>query len=539
MAGLEIRFANAPGIVDSDWMRLAPGISVLTGRNNVGKSRILQAVTTVMAAHGNAAAAPAAPQIRLEDEGFLIAADFHGSPPPAMYELRGHSREELTSWSRDASGTWQLVLTRQGQPQVQWTGQGLAGAGQLGGVFPEIGRVATFMSRVIYVPPQRLIPARVPTAPVDVPTATGQDLGQAIYKHRNAMTPQFAEFENTLSSMLPEISAVLSDPVDVSTVLIRLRDRFARKDIPADEAGTGVSALMHLIATVLFMPAERILLIDEPQLHLHPGAEKLLARFFRTHSEHDYVFATHSPVFVSALEPDRAWLLTRDERGTLITSVFEAGLPRSHVLQELGLSPGDIVLAERFLLVEGPGDVAVYPNLMRRLGWDAVRLNCSVLQLQGGDTARPLREVVEELATLLNLPLMILLDGDKRGEIPESDVVRLLPVPDVETVFLRDPEAIRSAFDVVINQEQLEGFDLDGWRREWTAERIEEFIRRRLHDAPQRKGAEVLGDLAHAMGNLTYRKTVHGPRIAKLIRPDALGDVADVLEPLLGARLAG
>jgi hypothetical protein len=239
-------------------------------------------------------------------------------------------------------------------------------------------------------------------------------------------------------------------------------------------------------------------------------------------------------VFVSALEPDRAWLLTRDERGTLITPVFEAGLPKSHVLQELGLSPGDIVLAERFLLVEGPGDVAVYPNLMRRLGWDPVRLNCSVLQLQGGDTARPLRNVIEELAALLNLPMMILLDGDKQGEIAESDVVRLLPVKDVETVFLRDPESIRSAFDGVLVEEQLPDFDLDGWRKTWTTERIAEFIHDRA-TATDRKGAEILGDLAHTMGNLTYRKTVHGPRIANLIRPDALTDVQELLAPLLGA----
>jgi predicted ATP-dependent endonuclease of OLD family len=291
---------------------------------------------------------------------------------------------------------------------------------------------------------------------------------------------------------------------------------------------------MHLIASVLFMPAGRILLVDEPQLHLHPGAEKLLAKFFRTHPEHDYVFATHSPVFVSAVEPDRAWLLTRDEHGTLITPVFEAGLPRSHVLEELGLTPGDIVLAERFLLVEGPGDVGVYPNLMRRLGWDPVRLNCSVLQLQGGDTARPLRDVVEELAALMNLPMMILLDGDKTGQIPESEVVRLLPEPDIETVFLRDPEAIRAAFDEVLVEEQLEGFDLAAWRREWTADRIAEFVSERRQATTARKGSEVLGDLAHEMGNLTYRKTVHGPRIANLMRPDLLHDVADLLQALLG-----
>jgi len=517
-------------------MTLAPGISVLTGRNNVGKSRVLQAVTTVMGAYSNAASAPAAPQVRIEDEGTTVTADFHGSPPPSVYEISGPDRMEHTMWDRDGSGNSRLLLRSHGRGDVHVLTTGpLGGASQIGNALPEVVRLASVMSRVIYVPPQRLIPALVATAPVDVPAASGQNLGQAIYKHRNDMTPQFEEFQATLSSMLEEVDQVLTSPVDQGSVRITLRDRFARKNIPADEAGTGVSALMHLIATVLFMPSGRILLIDEPQLHLHPGAEKRLAHFFRAHPEHDYVFATHSPVFVSALEPDRAWLLTRDERGTLITPVFEAGLPKSHVLQELGLSPGDIVLAERFLLVEGPGDVGVYPNLMRRLGWDPVRLNCSVLQLQGGDTARPLRNVVEELAALLNLPMMILLDGDKQGEIAESDVVRLLPVKDVETVFLRDPESIRSAFDEVLAEEQLPDFDLDGWRKTWTTERIAQFIHDRAAEVPDRKGAEILGDLAHTMGNLTYRKTVHGPRIARMIRPEALTDVQELLAPLLGA----
>jgi len=521
-------------------MALAPGVSVLTGRNNVGKSRILKAVTTVLAAYSTNAAAPDAPQIRIEDDGVQVVADFHGSPPPALYEVRTQRGAEHLFWDRDPAGNWRLVHRRSEQADtILYTGVGLSAATQLGAGLPEIGRAISVLERVVYIPPQRLIPSEVPTAPVEVPAASGQDLGQAIYKHRNTMTPQFVEFESTLSSMLPEIRAVLTDPVNLQIVRITLSDRFAKKNIPANEAGTGVSALMHLIASVLFMPAGRILLIDEPQLHLHPGAEKLLANFFRSHPEHDYVFATQSPVFVSAVEPDRAWLLTRNEHGTLATPVFEAGLRRSHVLQELGLAPGDIALAERFLLVEGPGDVGVYPNLMRRLGWDPVRLNCSVLQLQGADTARPLREVVEELAGLLNLPMMILLDGDQKGAILESPVVRLLPAPDIESVFLRDPVAIQAGFDEVLVEEQRGGFDLEAWRREWTAERIGEFIRRRLNDAPQRKGAEVLNDLAFAMGNLSYRKTVHGPRISNLIRPDVLGDVADVLAALLGSRPTG
>jgi hypothetical protein len=529
VTSLAVRFVGVPGIADSGWMTLSPGVSVLTGRNNVGKSRVLQLVTRLSEAYGNANVS--APQLQLARDDLTLTVGLSGSPPPSIYESLQEGLTRRAHWET-TGGQWQLHVS---DPDTVIFNGGLFGSvSQMTGLLPDLTEVPATLARIIYIPPQRMIPARVPTTPVIVPSASGQDLGQAIYKHRNAMTPQFADFESTIRSMLPEISDILTDPIDAGTVLIRLRDRYARTDIAADEAGTGVSALMHLIATVLFMPASRILLTDEPQLHLHPGAEKLLARFIRAHPEHDYVLATHSQVFVNALEPDRAWLLTRDENGTHINSVFDDELPRAHVLQELGLTPGDMVLAERILLVEGSADLEIYPMLMRRIGWDPIRLNCSVLQLQGGDTARPLREVVRDLVELLNIRILLLLDGDKEGDVPESEIVRLLPIPDIETAFLRDARAIWLAFNEILQEETPEGLDLEGWQREWSAQRIAEYIKGRKEDAPSRKGAAILGDLAHEMGHLTYRKRVHGPRIASQIGRDALEDVAGILSALLG-----
>jgi energy-coupling factor transporter ATP-binding protein EcfA2 len=327
---------------------------------------------------------------------------------------------------------------------------------------------------------------------------------------------------------------VLTDPISPQQVTIKLRDRYAGFDVPIDQTGTGVNQLLHLIATVLFMPPGRLLLIDEPQLHLHPGAEKALAAFLRRHPEHDYVMATHSQVFINALSPDRAWLLTRDQHGTRVRSVFGEQLSRAHVLREIGVTPGDLVLGERVLLVEGPADVEILPVLMRRLGWDPIRLNCVTLQLQGGDTARPLRDVIAELRRVLNLPMMILLDGDKSQEIGTSEAIAFLPVPDIETILLRDADAIRRAFDEVLEYEPPDSFDLSNWRGTWTTERVQSFIGERVKQEPKRKGASVMSDLAWAMGKLTYRKAVHGPRIADRIRVEHLVDLRQVLQPLLG-----
>jgi hypothetical protein len=347
------------------------------------------------------------------------------------------------------------------------------------------------------------------------------------------MTPQFAEFEATVAEMIPEVSAVLTDPIASGQVTIKLRDRFAGFDVPLDRAGTGVAQLLHLVATVLFLPTGRMMLVDEPQLHLHPGAEKLLARFIRRHAEHDYLFSTHSSVFINALKPDRAWLLSRDEAGTHVRSIFDESLAKSAVLAELGLEAGDLVLAEKILLVEGPSDESIYPILLRRLGWDLVRQNCSVLHLSGADTARPLRELVEGLARLLNLRILLIVDGDRRDLVGHSRIVQALPVPDIESLFLRDPDAVGAGFAEALEDSHPPGFDLERWRQEWPTERIAKFISERREQQPDRKGASILADLAEAMGHLGYKKVVHGVRIADRLAVEAMSDLSALVRPLM------
>jgi recombinational DNA repair ATPase RecF len=41
---LSVRMRGIPEIADTDWVDLTQGMTVLTGRNNVGKTRLLQAI---------------------------------------------------------------------------------------------------------------------------------------------------------------------------------------------------------------------------------------------------------------------------------------------------------------------------------------------------------------------------------------------------------------------------------------------------------------------------------------------------------------
>jgi len=107
---LAVRFSGSEGIADSDWLLLAPGISVLTGRNNVGKSRLLQLTVQLAGAVGNAPQYPNVPQVRLVVGDLQITADLRGAPPPAVYEVRKGGGPVLAA-------TWSYVG---GQPQLMY-----------------------------------------------------------------------------------------------------------------------------------------------------------------------------------------------------------------------------------------------------------------------------------------------------------------------------------------------------------------------------------------------------------------------------------
>jgi hypothetical protein len=106
-------------------------------------------------------------------------------------------------------------------------------------------------------------------------------------------------------------------------------------------------------------------------------------------------------------------------------------------------------------------------------------------------------------------------------------------VPDIESLFLRDPDAVGAGFAEALEDSHPPGFDLERWRQEWPTERIAKFISERREQQPDRKGASILADLAEAMGHLGYKKVVHGVRIADRLAVEAMSDLSALVRPLM------
>jgi hypothetical protein len=99
---------------------------------------------------------------------------------------------------------------------------------------------------------------------------------------------------------------------------------------------------------------------------------------------------------------------------------------------------------------------------------------------------------------------------------------------EVENFLLRDPAAIRDGFAEIWAEAHGE---VPPEGTGWDADSIETFIRNYMASKPDAKGSKVLTDLAHELG-FDYRKPVHGPAVARHIRPEVISDLRPVFADL-------
>lgn len=120
------------------------------------------------------------------------------------------------------------------------------------------------------------------------------------------------------------------------------------------------------IAALKILPAKLdvVLLVEEPEAHLHPRAVASIKDWLLNISPHvaSVVVATHHPSLFDLRGPSvQKHVVLRNQR----TSVCERWNPASEELvaqlaHQIGLTPGDLFMMSRFVLfVEGPHDVVI------------------------------------------------------------------------------------------------------------------------------------------------------------------------------------
>ncbi len=212
----------------------------------------------------------------------------------------------------------------------------------------------------------------------------------------------------------------------------------------------------HFLSLILSLSIEannnhrtnQLILIDEPEQHLHPSGIRDLSKELLNIGKKNYVFvATHSPFLIDKKHKTRHHIIKKDNKAITqkINILEHQNLIDDEVLREaFGIEVYSDLLNPHSLIVEGASDKVILQKAFNVLGYS----NIGITNGHGSN--------IDKIATKLNhdnISILVVVDDDNDGKRFKRNILRIEGVYNNENVFtLRDIEG------AVVNDGTIEDF---------------------------------------------------------------------------------
>ena len=260
-----------------------------------------------------------------------------------------------------------------------------------------------------------------------------QDLIQETQGGLRESTQQMAGaeyLECAIRAAAPELSRIFR------TLSISLEDN-PISDISAN--GLGYNNLLYMATVLAHLEKAHddecpILLVEEPESHLHPQMTVLLGEYLQerlaTDSPPQAIVSTHSPVFSANVKPSRICLMVNGpDNGIICNSLSSTGLTdreEKQLQRMLDVTRATLYFCRGLILVEGISEALLIPELAKRLDppVDLAKEYISVLPICGVSFGTFVKLFSPNA---LDIPVSIISDADPSAVPTGGDWEELRP----------------------------------------------------------------------------------------------------------------
>nr|WP_277872002.1 AAA family ATPase [Trichormus variabilis] len=373
----------------------------------------------------------------------------------------------------------------------------------------------------------------------------------------------FANFNNLVSTVLPEIKWISVLPRDNSDVEIKvwtLDTQLNRDDLslPLSSCGSGIGQVLAIVYILVSSEEPRTLIIDEPQSFLHPGAAKKLIETIKQFPQHQYFIATHSPDIITTADPSNIIKLKYENCETTASVINAKDIDlQNELLEELGVRLSDVFGADNILWVEGKTEQICFPLILEKALKKQLRgtkilgvMNTADFQSKRASLIFDIYQKLSGGTDLFPPAIGFLFDSENRTEEEKDKWQRQSGKP-VEFLsrrmyenYLLDSEAIAAVFNED-NQSRPEPLPIN-----LTSVEVEEWLEKKKQEKGYSEkewlsevhGSQLLTDLFRELSGskLTFHKTRepynHSYKLTKWLvenKPDFLFGLANEIANML------
>lgn len=266
---------------------------------------------------------------------------------------------------------------------------------------PQISLFKQFLLSTVVIDPFRNIDPINSVGVKDRISPSGEDLPRVLCSCHNNNPEKYEKYLTFLKKVLPEIDRVKtplreketrqpgvmylpsfpsSDPPTLITS-VSVNFRNDPTDYGFMSLSSGIKEIMVLIAALTFSDGGTLHLLEEPENHLHPGAQKALCSLIQELAQTEdkqFVITTHSDSIIRYFKEEQCHYVDIFDSHTRITRLDQVDIKQA--MESLGINEIRLfeILGRKkqiLLITEGRDDVKIMEALIK----DDPELNASVI----------------------------------------------------------------------------------------------------------------------------------------------------------------
>ena len=244
-------------------------------------------------------------------------------------------------------------------------------------------------------------------------------LFDAIMKNAREIVEEIAEIRAPLKKGTSE------------TYISTVEPSFEEMEFTWEYIASGTKEILYLITLLRTTPNGSLLLIEEPEIHLHPDAVYKFLSLVEKISSEDHkqvLITTHSPVLLDAVPFDKIFTVLKESGETTVEQLkgektvenmlFQAGVPKSWLL----LSEMPLFL----LIVEGRDDNKIWRQFLQKTGIDFLTNKVYVVspgdsEDKNGGWRKAIEMGIFIKKARISTPFIIVLDSDGKSSRAEKE----------------------------------------------------------------------------------------------------------------------
>ena len=229
---------------------------------------------------------------------------------------------------------------------------------------------------------------------------------------------------------IDEIRAPLKERSS-ETYLSIVESVFEEVEFTWEHIASGTKEILHLITLLHTTPDGRLLLIEEPEIHLHPDAvHKFLYLVEKISGENhkQVLITTHSSVLLDAIPFDKVFIVLK-ESGKTTVEQLKGQQAVEKMLSQAGVSKSWLLLSKMplfLLIVEGRDDNKIWRQFLQKTGIDLITNKVSVASPGNSEDKNGGYKEAIKLGIFIQrlripTPFMIVLDSDGESRRAEKE----------------------------------------------------------------------------------------------------------------------